>query len=247
MFPRTWKMSRCLLIGLFLIAALPEDATSDEWSRPALSSYWEAHQAGLEDEEEAGEEDVDLEDILSGFDDTTEVIDSESRAGERGRPWDLSGSVTSSTSYNYAHNAPSADETDYRGLSRLRQELQLDLEFRPAGEWKVFVSGRAFRDFAYAINGRDRYTDETLDLYEDEAEFREVYLQGRLLRSLDIKIGRQIVVWARSDNTRVTDVLTPLDNREPGMVDIEDLRLPVTMTRLDYYRGDWHMTVLAIQ
>jgi hypothetical protein len=41
-------------------------------------------------------------------------------------------------------------------------------------------------------------------------------------------------------------VLNPLDMREPGMVDLEDLRLPVTMARADYYFGDWSMTAVVI-
>ena len=49
------------------------------------------------------------------------------------------------------------------------------------------------------------------------------------------KLGRQIVNWGRSDTVRVLDVINPLDNREPGLVDIEDLRLPVTMARVDYF------------
>jgi hypothetical protein len=54
------------------------------------------------------------------------------------------------------------------------------------------------------------------------------------------------VVWGNSDNIRVTDVLNPLDMREPGLTDIEDLRLPVTMTKLDYYFGDWNLSGMAI-
>jgi hypothetical protein len=54
------------------------------------------------------------------------------------------------------------------------------------------------------------------------------------------------VVWGNSDNIRVTDVLNPLDMREPGLTDIEDLRLPVTMTKLDYYVGDWNLSAMTI-
>jgi len=41
-------------------------------------------------------------------------------------------------------------------------------------------------------------------------------------------------------------VLNPVDNREPGVVDIEDIRLPLTMSRLDYYFGDWSLSGIAI-
>ncbi|MCP4695895.1 MAG: hypothetical protein GY862_03450 [Gammaproteobacteria bacterium] len=74
----------------------------------------------------------------------------------------------------------------------------------------------------------------------------EAYLQGSLAKHLDLKIGRQIVVWGKSDNLRVSDVLNPLDGRERGMVDIEDLRRPLFMSKLDYYHGNWNVSALAI-
>jgi len=44
----------------------------------------------------------------------------------------------------------------------------------------------------------------------------------------------------------VTDVLNPIDLREPGMTDIEDIRLPIAMTRMDYYLAEWRLTGIAI-
>ncbi len=44
----------------------------------------------------------------------------------------------------------------------------------------------------------------------------------------------------------MTDILNPIDQREPGMTDIEHLRLPVVMTKLDYYLGDWTFSGMAI-
>jgi hypothetical protein len=108
------------------------------------------------------------------------------------------------------------------------------------------VSGHAFYDLAYRINGRDDYTDDVLDNYENEIELDEVYLQGSLTKDLDLKAGRQIVVWGRSDNIRITDVLNPLDLRWPGLVDIEKLRLPATMTKLDYFIKGWRFSGIVL-
>ncbi len=198
------------------------------------------------DDEPVDEPQVD--DVLGGFDDKPVEIDKTADDSEKTGPslFDLGGSLTMASAYNYAHKAPDEGKTDYRGLSRLRSELQLDLDIRLSDQWKAFVSGRTFYDAAYAINGRDSYTDKVLGAYENESEFRDVYIQGTISRNLDIKIGRQIIVWGKSDNVRVTDVLNPFDNREPGMVDIEDLRLPVTMTRLDYYFDQWSVTGIAV-
>ena len=94
--------------------------------------------------------------------------------------------------------------------------------------------------------GQDEYTQEATDTYIKDLELRDTYIQGNLLPSLDIKVGRQIVVWGKSDNLRVCDVLNPLYLREVGMTDIRDLRLPVTMARLDYYWSNWNVSGMAI-
>ena len=69
---------------------------------------------------------------------------------------------------------------------------------------------------------------------------------GTPTRSLDLKVGRQIVVWGKSDNIRIVDVLNPLDLREPGLTDLEDLRLPVGMSKVSYYTGPWSLTGIAV-
>ena len=93
---------------------------------------------------------------------------------------------------------------------------------------------RATADFMNSpFKGRSNYTQDVRDDYIWEVDFREVWLQGSVSRSVDAKLGRQIVNWGRSDTVRVLDVLNPLDNREPGLVDIEDLRRPVMMVRVD--------------
>ncbi|MEE8483179.1 MAG: DUF1302 family protein, partial [Nitrospinota bacterium] len=165
---------------------------------------------------------------------------------EKPSPLELSGSVALKSSYNYAHKTPPPGRTDYRGLSRLRSEVNLQVDLKLSEGWKSVVQGVGFYDFAYSVNGRGDYTDEVLDSNEVQAELQEVYARGSLTSNVDLKLGRQIMVWGKSDNIRVTDVLNPLDSREPGMVDIEDLRLPVTMLRGDYYFGGWSVSAIII-
>jgi len=187
-----------------------------------------------------------LTETLEGFDDETEPVSAETCEAFVPSVYELSGSASLSTAYNYAQDPPSEGQTDYRGFSRLRGQLDLGLDIRLPREWKARISNQSYYDAIYAIRGRDEYSDELLDTNENEAELKEVYVQGSLTENLDLKVGRQIVVWGKSDNIRVTDILNPLERREPGMVDIEDLRLPVGMTRLDYYFGKWDLTGLLI-
>ncbi|NNG01274.1 MAG: DUF1302 family protein [Desulfobacteraceae bacterium] len=202
---------------------------------------------GTGDGEAAGDE-SGYEPILEGFEDPENASTATRTPGSMidTSPFSIDGYVKIGSTYNYMHDAPDPGETDWRGLSKLRAELLVQAEFKPAPKWKMFVSGKGHYDAAYAINGRDEYTEDVLDAYETELEMRDTYISGSLSRNIDIKLGRQIVVWGKSDNIRITDVLNPLDFREPGLTDIEDLRLPVYMSRADYYFGDFSLTGLAI-
>ncbi len=171
------------------------------------------------------------------------------REGEEGAgesiPVRIGGHYKLGTTWNFNRESPNDGERDRRGLSSLEAELGLELDMRLGG-WKLFVSGRGLYDTAFGINGRGDYTDEVLDDYEKALELREAWGQGSIGESLDLKLGRQITVWGRSDNFRVTDLLNPLDNREPGLTDIEDLRMPAAMTKADYYMGDWKLSLIAL-
>lgn len=149
-------------------------------------------------------------------------------------------------SLNIAHSPPPAGRPDWRGLSRLKPELQLEAEADLRRHWQAFVSAKTAWDAVYGLRDRDRCPGPLLSRNESDVELREVWLRGRLGRRFDLKVGRQVLVWGKSDNIRVIDVLNPLDLREPGLTDIEDLRLPVAMARLDGYWGPWRITGAAI-
>jgi len=199
---------------------------------------------GFDDSENPTNEDS-LDDLLEGFEEPIQGTVTPSTPIVQ-RSWDLVTLISLSSSYNYQHQAPISGEADYRGLSRFKVKLQPELRYKFNNKWDSVISANGFYDFAYTINGRDQYTSETLDTYESELEFREAYIRGTVTRNFDIKVGRQIVVWGKSDSIRVVDVLNPLDFREPGMVDIEDLRLPITMLKADYYFDQWNLSAIAI-
>lgn len=203
----------------------------------------------------------DMEEALEGFEEeaTSPVPAPESApdeapaADERG--WELSGDATLAGTYVYGkdddHRVP------FHGLTRAQAQLALQLDVELPRDFELRIAGRGFRDYAYALRGRHRFfprdpllgsdpRERALDNHERELEFQEVWIQGPLLEKLDLKFGRQIVSWGRSDNLRVLDVLNPIDSREPGLVDVEDLKLPVTMTRLEYFFGPWSLEALAI-
>lgn len=188
----------------------------------------------------------DDSDILAGFDDPTKNTQTEELSAAILPDWlKLSGEFSLTSSWNYAQEAPADTQVDYRDLSMLRTTASLTADIRH-DTWRARISGHSFYDGSYSLQGREQYSAKLLDEYEQELEFDEVYFSTSLLDSLDLKIGRQVVVWGKADNVRVTDILNPLDNRIPGMVDIKYRRLPVTMTRLDYFTGQWSMNALLL-
>ncbi len=158
----------------------------------------------------------------------------------------LNGDVTFSVVDNISQDKPDAGQTDWRNISSLKTDLFLELDIDLPASWKIKISGNTWYDTLFSINGRDDYSNEILDEEESGAELRKAYISGSIISGLDIKFGRQIVVWGKSDNIRVTDVLNPVNMKTPGMTDLEDMRLPVFMTKLDYYIGPINVSAIAI-
>ncbi len=217
------------------MAPQPADSAARAWLASVLLICLCARVAPAQEE---------LDDLLEGFDE--EEIELEAPQDVGPGFWELTGDLSVSASYAFAHDSADPIKKEYRGLAVLRTQLALQLDLNLPRDWRARVAGRGFYDFAYAIQGRDGFTREAKDAQVSEVEFQEVWLQGSLLPQLDLKFGRQIVNWGRSETIRILDVLNPLDNREPGLVDIEDLRLPVVMTRLDYFHGPWSLTGIAV-
>ena len=191
-----------------------------------------------------------LDEVLKGFEDKStkpqreNLGDRPDAEGMARLTW--GGSLAEELSYNYAHHAPDAGQSDHRGLSSVKMRLDLDADYRLDGGWKSRLSGHAFYDAAYMLRERGDYRVGFLDAYESEAEIDEAFVKGPLSSAFDLKVGRQIVVWGKADTLRVTDLLNPLDLRLPGRTDVDDLRLPLSMSKLGYHRGPWTLSATVV-
>ncbi len=184
-----------------------------------------------------------VDDLLDGFEDSSSIVTESDRLS---LPTGLAGSTGINIAYAYAQSDPNPDKPDYRGLRKLRLYLQLEYQYDLTSSISFFVDGKAFRDLAYQFLDREEYSEEYLKAYEQETELRETFLSTSLGPNIDVKFGRQIKVWGKADLLSVVDVLNPTDNREPGLIDIDDSRLPVTMTQIDYYTGAWNLNLVLI-
>jgi len=178
------------------------------------------------------------EDIMDGFDDEPTKAKKETK---KSSSFDgFTGKLTEQVAYSYSDDSP------HDNISSLKTSLLLDYEHKFVNDFKFKINGKAYYDAIYDIRGSEKYSKDERDELKSEVELFDAYLEGSLSDNLDMKLGHQVVVWGRSDTIRITDVLNPLDNRRPGMVDIEDLRLPVAMAKLDYFVGDWRITPIAV-
>ena len=187
--------------------------------------------------------DESLDDLLGGFDAVSNPVLNTSQSL---LPEGLGGTTGFDLSYALTQEVPKPEEIDRRGLRKLRFFLQLDYRYNLTPTTRIFWDAKVSQDLAYQLRADSTYTEEMLDANEQEVELRETYFATQIVESVDLKIGRQIKVWGKADLLSVLDVLNPKDNREPGLVDIDDSRLPVTMAQLDYYLGDWNLNLVWI-
>lgn len=190
------------------------------------------------------------DDALQGFDDDAAAPAPPAAQIQAPSPWSLSGSVSFSAAYDYTQNAPAVGESDKRGLSRARPKATLKLKGNLPNQLavplRVLAEASAAHDFVYTVRGRGDYNDTVKNAYERDINLGELYVNARLGDGFELTAGRQIIVWGTSENLRVVDVVNPLDRRELGMVDIEDVRLPLAMVRADYVTGPWTATAMVI-
>jgi hypothetical protein len=234
-----------MLCSVMLYADIEDDLEGFD-DTPIVS---QARNSSIEDdmggfEDDIGETSVEITnkeeestgELLKGFAEESEVTVEERKALIP----ELTGEVTQKVSYSWDNDAP------HNGVNSFKSELFLDYEHKFDNGYRFKVNAKAYYDAIYRLRDRSDYSDQELNQLESEIELFDAYLEGKISENLDFKIGRQVVVWGRSDTIRVTDILNPLDNRTPAMVDIEDLRLPVVMAKFDYFIGDWRITPIAI-
>ncbi len=226
--PTTPSKQKRLLLSILLISTLNAETLND-----ALDGFDEEPKKVLKE--------IKIQDdIMDGFDDEP-INSAKDKDGKLiGVLGGFTGKLTEQIAYAYSEDTP------HDNISSLKTSLLLDYEHKFENGFKLKTNTKAYYDTIYDIRGEEKYSKDELNELQKEVELFDAYIEGSLTNSLDIKIGRQVVVWGRSDTIRVTDILNPLDNRRPGMVDIEDLRLPVTMAKFDYFVGDWRITPMAI-
>lgn len=155
----------------------------------------------------------------------------------------LSGYLKNETAYRYR---------EPRSITKIRNIAYLNAKYPYSSRLRFNFSGWAYYDLAYDLFEYDtiaarfeRNEEEPLafvvNLPREKdspvAEIRELYMD-LFLGDLDVRLGKQFVVWGVLEGVRVTDEINPIDFRELILPELLDYRIPLWMTKLDYYRPE---------
>ncbi len=114
-------------------------------------------------------------------------------------------------------------------FAKSRQTLDLELRVR-ADHVRLVLGAHGMYDFAFLLD-RDQYGAATIRTYEWLVRARDSYIafSGD---HVEFAGGFQRVAFGAGELFSVVDLVNPRDEREAGLIDLEDRRLPVLMSRL---------------
>ncbi len=97
----------------------------------------------------------------------------------------------------------------------------LNINFEKMGDRMAFKANPMF--YLYDIDSLDfRMREIYLDLYFD---------------NIDIRIGKQQIVWGKADGVFITDIVSPLNLTEFLLPDFDEIRIGVYAAKVDFYFG----------
>jgi len=154
----------------------------------------------------------------------------------------LGGYIKNETAYRF-------DEP--RSFTKIRNSIGLNWQYLPTQKTRFYTSVWAYYDHVYdlfnydtiaARNVRDEKEPlvflEQLNKEKDDrrTELRELYLD-MYFDNLDIRIGKQIVVWGVLEGMRIVDEVNPMDFHELITPELLDYRIPLWTFKANYYAG----------
>ncbi|GAG14981.1 unnamed protein product, partial [marine sediment metagenome] len=134
--------------------------------------------------------------------------------------------------------------------------LQLELTYHLNENIDFFLMTRGYYDAVYdAKNGgflkehrvrkdlRDKYSHHRKDTLADA--IREAYIDI-FLEDFDIRIGKQQIVWGKTEGFKMLDIINPTDYRKFVQDVFEDSRITLWSAKIDYAIGLNNLLELVI-
>lgn len=105
------------------------------------------------------------------------------------------------------------------------------------------INGMQISDIERGSNSD--YNNPALLNDEVELELRELYLQGEIGHTF-LTLGKQQIVWGKSDGLKVLDIVNPQSFREFILDDFDNSRIPLWTVNIEHTIGDWDFQFLWI-
>jgi len=145
-------------------------------------------------------------------------------------------------------------------LMKMRTEFNLEFNYQVNSNIRAFLMLRPFYDGVFDLESEgmgNRHSefewqgftitnDKVKHKYDHNLDqgdtwdplLREAWIEV-LAGPIEAKVGRQIVVWGRSDGLRLLDIVNPFNEREYILPADEDSKIPLWMINLTYW-VDWY-------
>jgi len=144
-----------------------------------------------------------------------------------------------------------SERLDAEPLAQARQSADLALRYKKplhVGGDRLLLRlvGEVYAeyDFAY-LHERGRFDQATLDAYESNVIGRESYA-ALSWGALELTFGRQIVPFGQGDILSPLDIVNPRDTREPGLAELDDIRMAVLASRAGLFPAPQRFELLVV-
>ncbi|MCK4245138.1 MAG: hypothetical protein KAX20_05880, partial [Candidatus Omnitrophica bacterium] len=133
----------------------------------------------------------------------------------------------------YFRNETTTHLQELETLMKIQNTFQLEAEYRFNDNLHLFGIVRKFYDHVFDVESSYEAVGSELCTNKGNSWLRELYLDI-LTERLDIRLGKQQVVWGTADGVRVLDRVNPADMRNAYLDDPVDYRIPLWMLKVEY-------------
>jgi hypothetical protein len=142
---------------------------------------------------------------------------------------ELAGYLKNETAWGFA------DEHDE--LQKMKNVIDLKGNLKLNDSLEFYTDINFWYDSVFDIEGRfhdltDKVKKSELTMPQDKHIIKELYMDV-LTDAVDLRLGKQYVVWGTTDGVRILDLVNPLDYREWTLKEFSDLRIPLWMLKAE--------------
>lgn len=125
------------------------------------------------------------------------------------------------------------NDNSHQFLSSFKNTVDLELEYKLSDSWAFFFHPRYFYDAAYDI--RDAFDKNQNKMgHTQRTEWLRACYFDYTSDNLDIRLGKQQVVWGQADGLPFLDRVMPFDLTQYWLPDFADIRIPLWMVKVEY-------------